>query len=71
MCVVSGMDRLAKHLEELGIAQRAFAARVGCSPSHLSDILSGRRAPGLSLAVAIQRETNGAVPVDAWIEDAA
>lgn len=65
------MDRLTKHLEGMGISQRVFAARIGCSPSHLSDILSGRRAPSLSLALAIQRETSGAVPVDVWVRGAA
>lgn len=73
ICDYVGMEHLAHYLADNGIAQRSFAVRVGCSPSYLSDILSGRRLPGLGLAARIERATGGAVKAVSWVpeEDAA
>lgn len=61
------MDRLSQHLRDNDLSQRVFAEMIGCSASYLSEIISGRKQPGLGLAVAIERETFGAVPVEVWV----
>ncbi len=53
------------------ITVRDMASRVGCSESFLSHVRAGRRMPGRKLAVAIARETAGAVPVSCWDAEAA
>lgn len=47
------------------INQRAAARLFGCHYTHVSQILSGRRIPGLANAVAIERVTG--VPAGAWV----
>lgn len=48
--------------------QSKLAARIGCSQSHLSDLARGHRSPSLELAHAIERATNGAVPMSSWVD---
>jgi len=60
------MANLHDFIERAGITQRQMAERIGCSTSFLSEVLSGRKAPGVGLALRIERETGGAVPVAAW-----
>lgn len=47
----------------------AFARRIGVLPPTLSRIRSGKHRPTLEQAVAIQRETGGAVPVEIWLSE--
>lgn len=58
------MEDLHKYLE--GRIKSYFAKRVGCSISHLSQILKGVRRPSFDLMCRIEEETGGAVPVTAW-----
>ena len=67
MCEHERMSKLSQYLMEKGIAQRAFAARLGMSASYLSEIAGGRRTPSLALAFAIERETEGAVDAASWV----
>ncbi|WP_083783465.1 helix-turn-helix domain-containing protein [Maritimibacter alkaliphilus] len=71
ICEQFGMDSLARYLREGSIRQRVFAEQIGCSSSYLSEILSGRKIPSLTLAFAIERETKGAVPASSWVKNAA
>lgn len=50
---------------ERNTTQAKFARAVGCSESHLSDVLKGKKRVSLDLAYRIARETNNAVSVDA------
>lgn len=58
---------LADYLNEHAESQSAFARRAGVSESALSDWLRGRRNPDVTSAVAIERATDGAVPVESWV----
>lgn len=62
-----GME-LAAHLATAGITQAAFARRVGTAQSVISRLSRGTIKPGLQLAIRIEQETAGAVPVEAWAE---
>lgn len=66
MCNKPGMSIITEHRKRAGLTQSAFAERVGVSQSFLSEIEAGTKRPGLRVAIAIARETGGAVPVEAW-----
>ncbi|MWP39869.1 helix-turn-helix domain-containing protein [Rhodobacter sphaeroides] len=60
---------MASYLTIHGISQRAFARAVNVDPSMISRLLRGAVRPGLELAVAIERETRGAVLASSWIPE--
>lgn len=64
-------DALAAFRAERHVTQAEFARLIGCSQSRLSHLECGRAVPQLHEAVAVERETNGAVPASAWAESAA
>jgi HTH-type transcriptional regulator/antitoxin HigA len=53
MAVHPGM-MIRPELEERGISQKDFAKMVGIQPSHLSEVLNGKRALTTDLAVKIE-----------------
>ena len=55
--------------KELRHAEKA--KRLGVSREHVTMLLSGARAPSLELAIKIERETGGNVPVAIWSAGAA
>lgn len=61
------MVSLKSYLDESKIPQGKFADAVGCTQSMISQLLTGRKKPGLDLAYAIERETAGQVPVTSWV----
>jgi len=52
-----------------GITLTVLADRVGVTPSHLSEVENRRNAPSIDLAAKLSRETDGAVPLDAFVLD--
>lgn len=58
---------LKSYLKDKNLSGAQFAAQIGISPGFLSDLLSGKRAPGLRTAVRIEVLTDGAVPVRSWV----
>jgi DNA-binding XRE family transcriptional regulator len=64
----AGMTKLAAHLSAVGMSQRAFAAAIGVDPSIISRLSRKEMTPSLTLAVAIERATQGAVPADCWVD---
>lgn len=54
---------LERWLSQRQIEWANFAQRVGCSDSHLINITKDRRGASLALALSIERETKGEVPV--------
>jgi transcriptional regulator with XRE-family HTH domain len=60
------MMDLKTYLAETGTSQRAFAEKVGVSPSFLNEILRTDKEPGLETAQRIATATDGAVAVSAW-----
>lgn len=57
---------LGEWLDRKDISQAAFAQMVGVSQSKVSRLVSEDQSPGLRLAFAIERVTDGAVPAVAW-----
>ena len=47
-----------------------MAERLAISRGYMSQLVAGTRAPSLSLASAIARITEGAVPVSTWTPNA-
>ena len=62
------MNALAKYLKESGRSAMEFSRSVGAAPSQISRLLSGERGPSIPLALEIERETDGAVPVASWVK---
>jgi DNA-binding transcriptional regulator YdaS (Cro superfamily) len=60
------MEQLRTYLE--GRNKGDFARSVNIVPVYLSHILSGVRTPSLALALRIARATDGAVPVESWVQ---
>ena len=50
-------------------SQAKFAADAGCSESHLSLILQGKRGVSLKLAKKFSKTTGGAVRVEDFVSD--
>lgn len=63
------MEKLKSYLEAFDGNQQALAGYLGISRPHVSLLLSGRKRPSLQLAGRIEKLTNGAVPMTAWIDD--
>lgn len=61
--------KLGEWLRAKGMGQEEFASRAGVSQSQVSRLVAGkRRNPGTRVALAIERATDGAVPVATWEE---
>jgi transcriptional regulator with XRE-family HTH domain len=58
------MNPLRQHIVKTGTRAKHLAERLGISRGAMADILSGRRTPGLHLALRIEAETG--VPPQAW-----
>jgi plasmid maintenance system antidote protein VapI len=66
--MLSGRQRFAEWLQRSKLSQRAAAKLLGFHWTHVNQILSGRRQPGLTNAVHIERVTG--IPVEAWLPTA-
>jgi DNA-binding transcriptional regulator YdaS (Cro superfamily) len=54
------------YLSRVGKSQAWLARQLGIQPTHLNQIISGRKRPSLDLALEIESITGGAVPVSTW-----
>jgi ribosome-binding protein aMBF1 (putative translation factor) len=61
---------LASYMDREGINDADLAALIGRDRSMVNKLRRGRARPTLDLAAAIERETKGAVPMNAWVEAA-
>ncbi|MGR3498221.1 MAG: helix-turn-helix transcriptional regulator [Limimaricola soesokkakensis] len=61
-------NRLSEYLTENGTSQRAFADKIGVSPSYLNELVKNLKQPRLDLAFEIERVTHGAVPARSWVK---
>lgn len=68
MCILRVMHILTSYRKSKGISQRAFAEAVDVDQSIVSRLETGDMRPSLSLALRIDKETSGAVPVTTWAE---
>ena len=57
---------LRKELKEKGLTQRKFAEDVGMRPSHISEIISGKRS--VSKAIAIKFQEALGIPAEEWLK---
>ncbi len=46
---------LKYELEERGLTQKAFAEQIGMRPSHLSELLNGKRSMTIAIAYKIEK----------------
>lgn len=60
------MRTLKDFFSETGTQQTAFAARCGVSWNYMSEIARGLKQPSMKIALVIERETGGAVPLGSW-----
>lgn len=61
------MSKFRSYLKDSGQTIKSFAARIGVSPSYLSEIAGHKKHPSLRVAVDIERESGGAIPATYWI----
>lgn len=61
------MSTLSDYLKSNQILQQDFAKRIGATQATVSRLAKHSIMPSLTLAVAIERETNGAVPASSWV----
>ena len=65
---VRGSIKLKHWLRSADITQADLAYRLNVSQAAISNIITGRSAPGLALACKIQRCTGAAVMVSDWLD---
>jgi transcriptional regulator with XRE-family HTH domain len=65
------MMDLSTYLAQTGTSQRAFAEKVGISPSFLNEIVQGTKAPSLAVAIKIAEAADGAVSMASLVKGAA
>lgn len=63
------MTQLQAYLTSQGLRQADFAAAIGTTQAHISRLARGTAVPSLTLAVAIERATGGAVPAASLIPE--
>lgn len=61
------MSTLSDYLKNNRILQQDFARRIGATQATVSRLAKHAMKPSLTLAVAIERETDGEVPASSWV----
>ena len=69
LCIIIGMNELSKYIDASGLTQEQFAEKIGADQSIVSRLYAGKIRPSLQRAFAIERATNGAVPVSSWVSE--
>lgn len=60
------MNELKQYLKSKHLTQADFAAKLGVTQSRVSEWLTGKRRPGLDMALRIQQVTRGKVKAAVW-----
>ena len=58
--------KLSRWLDSAGMSRDALSERLGVGRTYVDKMCRGERRPSLDLAVAIEKLTDGAVPVSVW-----
>ena len=58
-------ETLKEELKERGIKQKDFAAKIGLLPSHLNELIKGKRSFTVPIAMALEKELG--IPYDFWM----
>lgn len=61
----SGLERLTEYRDRHGYKQYELAELLSLDEAYLSQILSGKRRPGLPIAVRIEDRTG--IPAKSWL----
>lgn len=64
----SGAEQLKDWMIRRRFLQREAAEHLGFDETFVSQLVNGRRTPGLDNAILIERETG--IPVEAWLSHA-
>jgi DNA-binding transcriptional regulator YdaS (Cro superfamily) len=64
------MTLLADWLQENKHTYSTFARAIGTHRSQIARCAKGERGPGVALAAAIEKATDGAVPMESWTKRA-
>lgn len=64
----SGAEQLKDWMHRRRFLQREAADHLGFDETFVSQLVNGRRTPGLDNAILIERETG--IPVEAWLSHA-
>jgi len=63
----SGPDQFKDWMHRRRFLQRESAEYLGFDETFVSQLVNGRRSPGLDNAIIIERKTG--IPVEAWLSD--
>ena len=69
MKIVPALALLDQWLRDKDLTQTELAVRVGTTRQAVSSWIVGRVAPGLFYGLAIEEVTDGAVPLESWLDD--
>ena len=58
-------ETLNEELKERGIKQKELAAKIGMRPSHLNELIKGKRSFTVEVAMALEKELG--IPYDFWM----
>lgn len=64
--IMSRMDRLIEWLASTKTTQLQLSERSGIPQPLISKYVTGKQRPNIDNALAIERATDGEVPVEAW-----
>ena len=56
---------LNEELKERGIKQKDLAAKIGILPSHLNELIKGKRSFTVPISMALEKELG--IPYDSWM----
>lgn len=65
MTMQSGREQLRDWMGRRGFKQYEVAEYLGWDETYVSQLLNGRRSPGLDNAVKLERKTG--IPIEAWV----
>ena len=58
-------ETLNEELKERGIKQKDLAAKIGIMPSHLNELIKGKRSFTVAVAMALEKELG--ISYDSWM----
>ena len=62
-----GETKLSRWIDASGMTRDDAAEELAINRTHLDMLCRGSRRPGLTLAVAIEKLTKGAIPAAEWV----
>jgi len=66
--MTTARELLGQYLAANGLSQAEAGELLECDRTTVFRVLNGSRLPGLGLAVAIERLTDGAIPAKLWVD---